>query len=140
MPIFESCCLNSGCESHKRAFEWYAHRGNQPDPPCESCGQTTRRCVSRFAAIWTKSLAEYGDPTKETYHKDLKSEGQVVARKRSHGGTIDKPVFERLDSISAQRAYCRDEGLIPPTEIGSARIDKSGKNILSNAGEPGVWV
>jgi len=102
-----------------------------------------RRCVSRFAAIWTKSLAEYGDRTKETYYKDLKSGdgGHMVARKRSHGGTPDKPIFERVSSVEAQRRFCRDEGLIPPTDLPSnVAVQADGKSLKSSSGEPGVWV
>ena len=97
------------------------------------------RLISRFAAIWTKNISEYGDPKKETWHKDLKNEGHIVYRKRSQGGTIDKPIPERITSVAQQNRYCREEGLYQPGEVGNFSVDKSGEG-ASSAGMPGAWI
>jgi hypothetical protein len=122
--------------------EWYAHTRETPDPACASCGGPTKRCVSNFSVCWTKPLHEYGDPNRETYHKDIKNEGHLVARKRSGGGTMDEPKFERIATVQQQRAYCREEGLVPPDQLpsGEMRISEDGKSVASTMGEPGAWI
>ncbi len=135
MPVFDFACQLNG--DHR--FEAYLSRRENPDPDCNQCGGTTRRLISRFAAIWTKNISEYGDPKKETWHQDLKNEGHIVYRKRSQGGTVDKPIAERITSVAQQNRYCREEGLYQPGEVGSFSVDKSGEG-CSSQGMPGSWI
>lgn len=95
--------------------------------------------VSGFAAIWTKNLSEYGDSRKETYHKDIKAGGHWVHRKRSGGGTDEKPIAEFITTRQQQKAYCREEGLLDPNEIGNMEIAKDGVRTTTQ-GLPGSWV
>ncbi len=134
MPVFDYIC-----ESGHRT-ERYVSRHDSPDPTCSECGSCeTKRLISRFAAIWTKNISEYGDKNRETYYKDLKREGHFVARKRSGGGTDEKPIWERITSVAQQRAYCREEGLIDPSEVGDVHVNADGMSCTSQAGMPGAW-
>ncbi len=137
MPLYENVCSAPIC-SH--VFEWYAHRRDQIDPPCPVCNYETKRCISRFAAIWTKSLSDYGDKNRESYGKDMKRGGHWVARKNSGGGTKDQPKMEFLQTVQQQRDYCRDEGLFNPSDISTnTTVDQSGEK-MSSVGNPGCWV
>ncbi len=135
MPIFDFAC--TGNATHR--FEAYLHTREQADPACETCGGTTKRLISRFAAIWTKSLSDYGDKNRETYYQDQKNGGHWVARKRSGGGTEEKPLRSFITTPQEQAAYCRDEKLYNPSDIGNFAVDKSGDS-TSSAGLPGGWI
>lgn len=137
MPVYESQCASPEC---RHIAEWYAHTRETPDPECRECGGETRRLISRFAAIWTKGLSDYGDKNRETYHKDQKAGGHWVARKNSGGGTKEEPKYQFLSSVQAQRDYCRDEGLYNPSDMPTTMtVDKSGEK-LSSSGNRGQWV
>jgi len=135
MPIFDFQCQSD--PAHR--FEAYLSRRENPDPACQECGGATRRLISRFAAIWTKSLSDYGDKNSETYYQDQKAGGHWVARKRSGGGTEDKPLREFITTPQQQRDYCKAEKLFNPSDIGSFSVDKSGEG-TSSAGMPGAWI
>lgn len=133
MPLFENQCV--GPKPHR--FEWFASNRNLSDPPCRECGEPTRRLISRFAAIWTKNISEYGDKTKETYAQDIKNGGHVVYRKRSRGGTLDKPIKDRVRTIQEQKTYCREEGLLNPSDVGNVSVDSTGTKCSTESGQ---WV
>ncbi len=133
MPVFEFQCASG----HR--FEAYLHRREQLNPDCEQCGAASLRLISRFAAIWTKSLSDYGDKNRETYYQDQKNGGHWVARKRSGGGTEDKPIREFISTPQQQRDYCKAEKLFNPSDIGGFSVDKSGDG-TSSAGMPGAWI
>ncbi len=133
MPLFDV-----GCQSCKTWREIFLHRRENPNPTCETCGGPTERLISRFAAIWTKNISEYGDPNRETYHKDIAREGHIVARKRSGGGTDEKPIYERITSVQQQRAYCKEEGLYDPGDIGNGEVHRDGMG-MTTQGMPGSW-
>lgn len=126
------------CRSCNHRFEAYLSRHESPNPACEQCGGETQRMISRFAAIWTKGLSDYGDKRKETYWADQKAGGHWVARKRSGGGTDEKPIREFISTPQEQASYCREEGLFNPSELGPMEIDKSGQS-FSSRGLPGSW-
>ncbi len=132
MPLFDFICS----DGHRT--ERYLSRRENPDPACSECDKPTKRLISRFAAIWTRNISEYGDKRKETYYKDLKNEGHTVARKRSGGGTAERPVFERITSVAQQRAYCREEGLLDPGDIGNMEVHADGVGCTTQ-GMPGSW-
>lgn len=134
MPLFENIC--SRCYTR---FEWYSSTRDKPDPQCRKCKSPTRRLISGFAAIWTRSISEYGDPRKESYAKDIKRGGHWEYRKRSHGATPDKPIPVFLDSVQKQREFCREEGLYNPSDVGDLHVQGDGKTVTSNAGMPGSW-
>ncbi len=137
MPIYESICSDPACS---QVVEWYAHRRDQPDPACKTCGNGTKRLISNFGAIWTKGLSDYGDKNRETYHKDQKRGGQWVARKNSGGGTKEQPKYQFLETVQQQRDYCKEEGLFNPSDMPTTMtVDKSGEK-LSSSGNRGQWV
>ena len=132
MPLFDYQCKSCGVR-----FEAYLHRRENPDPACE-CGGETQRMISRFAAIWTKSLSDYGDKTKETWNADQKAGGHWVACKRSFGGTPEKPIRRFLRTTQEQREYCKAEGLYDPSELGAMEMSKDGQTFSSRS-LPGCW-
>lgn len=134
MPIWQS-----GCPRCKQLLEWYASNRQIPDPRCPKCKTQMRRLISGFAAIWTKNISDYGDKRKETFNSDVKRGGHWVYRKRSGGGTMDKPIPEFVTSVAQQKSYCREEGLLNPNEIGNMEMDASGTR-PSTSGLPGAWV
>lgn len=137
MPIFESICSDPVC-SH--VFEWYAHRRDQPDPACSICGYGTKRLISRFAALYTKPISEYGDPGKESYAKDIKMGGHWQVRKHSEGATPDKPIPIFIDSIQKQREFVRAEKLYDPSDVATMQVDSSGQKCITPMGQAGAWV
>jgi hypothetical protein len=91
--------------------------------------------------VWSKPIEEYGSKDIEGYHKGVKRGGHYVYRKRSGGGTDEAPVKEFITTIQQQRAYCREEGLIPPDEASSVMSIKSdGESFSNGCGEAGCWV
>ncbi len=132
MPIYEYIC-----EGGHRTERYLSNR-QLPDPPCSECEGPTKRLISGFAAIWTRNISDYGDKRKETYYKDLSNGGHMVARKRSGGGTPEKPIYERIETVQQQRDYCREEGLYDPSDIGPMEVAKDGQS-CSTRGLPGAW-
>jgi hypothetical protein len=98
--------------------------------------------VTSFATPWLKPIQEYGNPNLENFHKGVKEGGHWVARKRSGGGTDEAPKREFIQTIAQQRAYCREEGLIPPDDCSSVpmSIKSDGKAVNNSCGETGCWV
>jgi hypothetical protein len=140
MPIFELVCRSAPtCPNYGKVEEVLQHFDAQ-DPFCPECGIQMKRRISAPHVIWTRPLAAYGDPKKETYEKDLRRGGHWVARKRSGGGTPENPKFELIRTRQDQIAYCKSEGLSDPTDFSpNVRVSQDGKSFSSGVGEPGCW-
>lgn len=138
MPIFESACKDESCALYARRVEHYYPRTDSPLCDCEACGKPTARLISRPNLAWLRPLVDYDSRQGETYWKDQAAGGHMVARKRSRGGTPDKPVFERIVTRQQQLAYCREEGVLDPSEIGNVEVHKDGQG-MSSQGMPGSW-
>ncbi len=136
-PLFESQCASPDC---RHIAEWYAHTRETPDPKCQECGGETKRLISRFAAIYTKPISEYGDPGKETYAADIKRGGHWQVRKHSEGGTPDKPVPVFIDSVQKQREFVKAENLYDPSDVAMMQVDGSGQKCLTPMGQAGTWI
>ncbi len=134
MPLFDL-----GCTRCNYWFEAFLHTRDKPNPNCPKCKSQTRRLISRFAAIWTRSLSDYGDPHKESYHADQKRGGHWAFRKRSEGGTPDAPIPVFLETRQQQKDFVRAEGLVDPNEIGNISVKSDGEGVTS-CGQPGAWV
>lgn len=139
MPIYEHSCQNPTCPRRGQVVENYFPLTTSPDPTCE-CGLIMGKLISQPNVLWTKSLAEMGDRSKESYWGDLRRGGHVVARKRSGGGTAEKPIFEMIRTRQDQLRYCREEGMSDPTDFSPAvQVSADGKSFSSGVGERGCW-
>jgi hypothetical protein len=132
-------CRTEACEQYGKVYENYFRHWNNPNPNCEACGVQRGRLVSAANPVWLKCISEYGDPKKEFYREGIRDGGHLVWRKKSSRRPDGKPEAQWITNIQEQRAYCREEGLIPPDEMPShMTIDKSGTRV-SSAGLPGCW-
>lgn len=137
MPIFETFCGTDGCDQRGKVHENYYRHWDDPNPNCETCGIQRKRAVSTANAIWCRPMGAYGSPEKEGYREAM--DGHWVVRKNSSRRPDGKPEREFITSIQQQRAYCKEEGLIPPDELSSTQhINKDGSK-LSSVGLPGCW-
>lgn len=138
MPLYETFCASEDCSRYGVVEEHYFPSFSSEMPICQ-CGNMERKAISRFGAIWTKGISDYCDPSKEYYDKRKSEGGHWVTRTRSSRNADGSPEREFITSVQQQRAYCRDEGLIPPDEVGTFSVGKDGQTINSG-GLPGSWV
>jgi hypothetical protein len=142
MPLYEHECRNPLCGQHGVVEERYFSRMNPPNPGCSECGRLMDRLVSMSHAIWLKPISDYGDASKETFWKDKQAGGHWVARKRSGGGTEEKPIKEFITSRQQQKAYCREEGMSDPSDFPTKmEVTEDGKSWANTCGNGGgSWV
>lgn len=139
MPLFELACKNSECTSYAKRVERLLRRFDDPNPECETCGGETARLISRPRLVWLRDLVSYDSPKAETFRKDQARGFHTVARKRSRGGTDEKPVYQRIRTRKEQVEYCREEGLVDPSEAPHTMDINSDGDKCSGAGLPGAW-
>lgn len=139
MPIRELACVNPDCPAVGVRREWFQRTQETPNPVCQ-CGWQFEQKISRFSAIWTRNIEAYGSKNKETYYQDQARGGHWFARKRSGGGTEDKPKWEFIDSVQKQRSVCREEGVIPPDQLPSTMDVSDDGMSAKTQGLPGSWV
>ena len=132
MPIYDFVCQGD-CESNGLVRESYLRKFESPDPNCPECGQPMeRQIVSRVSVCWARPLGHYDAPGSQ-----MGGDSHVVYRKNSSRSGNPEPVV--IDSIQKQREFCRDEGLINPTDLNpNARAGDDGK--LATSGVKGQWV
>lgn len=128
MPLYESIC--PACQ---RVQEWYAHTASQADPSC--CGQPMRRLISSFTTAFSGEItARYNYKTSEDPHL----EGHWAWRVKSAKGPEPEKVW--IDTWQKQKEFCREEGLINPSELNpNAKVKPDGKG-WQTAGMRGQWV
>jgi hypothetical protein len=129
MPQYKSVCKNCN-----KSFEWYSACMTLSDPPCPDCGGTTARGYFPLANIWSKPLVAYGDPKKESFHKDEALGGHVVFERDSDQAKSEgKPIRRVIRTIEDQKRYCKAEGLLNPRDIpNNLTVGADGKSYEKN--------
>jgi hypothetical protein len=95
-----------------------------------------KQLISRFGIVWTGPLSKYNDPTKEAHNQC--EDGHYVYRVRSSRSGYPERV--RITSIAEQKEYCREEGLLMPSDSSpNADVSEDGRR-LSSQGLPGCWI
>lgn len=132
MPIYESYCREC-----TRIKEWYSgHFADIHENPFCECGEPMIRVASRFGVIFTGAITtKYNDRSAENYHQ----EGHWAYRVKSSKTGHPEPVW--IESFQQQKEFCKQEGLVNPSELPKMEADSEGK-FRSNAGVgmPGTWV
>lgn len=136
MPLYENGCTNQECAEFGKIEEHFFPRFESPNPIC-SCGKEKPRYISGFAVIWSRSLGAYGDKTKENFHRDMEGHWMIRKNKEKLGEGQPERVF--IDSIQAQRKFCKEEGLVDPSDCGPVHVHSDGKGMTCN-GLRGQWV
>lgn len=137
MPIYESACPNEACELYAIPHERYAPVVTDMDPPCKSCSAATRRIISGFAIPLSGDItSRYVDRSRDGSSEMKDGAHWVVARNTPDG----KPKAVFIETFQQQREFCKQEGIINPSEMPShSEINRDGKG-LQTAGMPGCWV
>jgi putative FmdB family regulatory protein len=129
MPIYEALCERCNVKT-----EWYAKSRTDENKPCRCCGGETRRLASAFGVIWTGAITP-----KYTDHNKPDSAGPHWAyRVRSSKSGNPEPVL--IDTWAKQKQFCKEEGLVVPSDLPSnAEVSADGKK-LQSAGMSGQWI
>lgn len=138
MPIFEDVCAVEGCKEYANVNEMFYHHKPEHPPKCKACGSENKWVISTFGIVWAKPLGDYADTSKEYGDKQQAEGGHWVTRVRSSRLANGDPERVFLRTIQEQREYCREEGLVPPDEVGQVEIHRDGKQ-YSSRGLPGCW-
>ena len=137
MPIYESACTRKGCPAYERPREWFTQVSSDPDPACPECGKRMKRCVSIFQMPFVGELRDkYG--TKDNGEKGPAVHTMERLRSKKHGPEVRETVV--IDSFDKQKQFCRDEGLVNPTELPRQMEMASDGKRLSSRGMPGSWI
>ena len=117
MPIFEYVCTEPTCERFDKEFERFLHprQMDDPNPECEACHGVTVKLVSSYNAPFTGDLGKYLDPKASMVNQE--KTGHWQWRVKSSRNVDGSPERVFLDSVAAQRDFCKAEGLIMPNEI-----------------------
>jgi hypothetical protein len=140
MPVYEYQCRNEKCPDCGWVEESFRHVSDAQKPRvCELCGTEKVKLVSACNQIWDKPIGQYGDPTKEYYHKQL--DGHWVQRRKSSHRADGKPEWEFIRTVQQQKKYCREEGLEVPSDLPSEVTVSGHKGLNTNSqGNRGSWV
>lgn len=138
MPIFESCCTQPKCPELGRRRERY-YKKEYEAPVCEVCGKSMEQLISAPNVCWARPLSFYADKKIEAEQSMKAEDGHWVWKKRSTRRVDGQPERIWVDSIQAQKEYCRDEGLVLPSEAGNPEPDSSG-HVVSSRGNKGSWI
>jgi predicted nucleic acid-binding Zn ribbon protein len=130
MPVREF-----GCEGCHKIEEHFRHRVDDMTAP-ECCGKPMRQLISRFGIVWTGHISKYNDPTKDRTNQTEDGSHWVWRVRSSRSG---HPERIRLTSIAEQKAYCKEEGLILPSDCNPNADISSDGHKLSSQGMPGCW-
>lgn len=123
MPLYESACV-SECAEAGKVIEWYARNSDQPDPPCEECGNPLQRQVSRFGIVWTGLITNrYLDRSLEGAHGDG---GHWAYRTKDTKSGKPEPVY--IESFQQQREFCKEQGLGLPQDTSHGTISPDGRS------------
>ena len=133
MPIYEYACENDKCYHFGRRKQSLLKSFSSPDPCCPKCGTQLRRSsVSQFSVVFSKPMSAYDQKTSQGGGVD----GHWAWRKNTESG---KPERVWIDSFAAQREFCRQEGLINPTDINPNCFANQDGTRMETAGIPGQW-
>lgn len=134
MPLKESVCINPACSRRGLVEEHYYSRTDSQIQSCAECGTPERQIPSRFNVPFLGPMtARYNDKKIPGAHV----EGHWATRKRTLDG---RERMEWIDSWDKQKQFCKEEGLILPSDLPSTPTLKSGSGKeWSTVGMPGSW-
>lgn len=135
MPIYEYTCHEEKCSEVGITKDHYQKMRDNPPPNCPACGKPMdKNAISMFAVCWARPLSAYDSSTAQNKGQDA----HVAYRVRSSSTGNPEPVV--IDSIQAQRDFCREEGLRNPSDLNpNAEINENGTK-MQTAGTKGQWV
>ena len=136
MAIKEAVCRNPDCPTVGLRQEHFYHVSETNPKPCDSCGGPTEPVeFSRSNVIFSGAItARYNDRSATNPHQ----EGHWAWRKKTLNGKPE-PVF--IDSWSAQKDFCKAEGLTNPKDMPrNYEVGEDGKTLLNTRGMPGTEI
>lgn len=137
MPLFEHCCTSESCCLYCVPVEHFFHNRYAANPVCEECGGTTERLVSKFNAPWTGDLSRFNDPAADQHNAT--PHGHVAYRTKSTRNLDGSPEAVTISSRQAQKAFCKAEGLVDPSDV-NPNIGTKEDGKLGSSRPKGSWV
>lgn len=137
MPIREHCCTISSCDLYCVPVEHFFHNRDAPNPPCDVCGGSTERAVSRFYAPFTGDLGRFNDPNIDMHNAT--PYGHIAYRTKSSRMVDGSPEMVHIDSRAAQKQFIKDEQLVDPSDV-NPNIGTQEDGKISTSRQKGSWV
>src|ERR1700757_1736645 len=131
MPIYEHACTNRECSTYGQPIEGYFRHFSAEPPACGLCGGATVRMASAFSVVFTGLISR--KYLSRNIEKGDRDDGAHWAWETTADGTR-RPI--RIETFEQQRAFCKKEGLVNPSDIGPMEVGSDGRSI-SSRGMPG---
>lgn len=137
MPIMEHACLNPDCSQYGQVEEEYYRdtEARELRLMCPDCGQKMSKVLTRGpSVVWARPFSYYSDKNLEGANADE----HIAYRVRSTTRPDGKPEPVVIDSFKKQRDFCKDEGLVLPSDAGAIEATPDGHH-TNTRGNKGSW-